>query len=113
MLLLLTLPMQGLSAVLMAFHCAPDGQHGEVAVGLQQHHQHVAHEHGSNSLLADQHEGDASSNDAGHSCGNHTCTGAPSVAAITVPDTAFVSINQAATKLPPFFRERLLRPPRT
>ena len=42
--LLLTLPLQGLSAVLMPIHCLSDAPHEEAAVGAQHHHQNAGHE---------------------------------------------------------------------
>lgn len=113
-LLLLTLPLQGLSAALMPFHCVSDEQHEEVAIGAQHHPQNEAHgDHGGNSIAAAQHDGDPSGKEAGHFCCNHVYTGAPSVALLATPDTPFVSVDQISTVPPPFFPERLLRPPRT
>ena len=112
LLLLLALPLQGLSAVLMPFHCPPDKQHDAVAVGVQQHHESVAHEHDRNVPATTQNDGNPSSNEAGHFCCDHVYTGAPSVAVLAAPDTPFVTVNKIHTVPPPFFPERLLRPPR-
>ena len=112
-LLLLALPLQGLSAVLMPFHCLTDEQDEAATVSADQHHDSVAHEHDGKSPAVAQHHGDASSNDTGHLCCNHVYTGVPSVAVLAAPDTLFVSIDQISIVLPPFFPERLLRPPRT
>ena len=112
MLLLLALPLQGLSAVLMPFHCPPDEQHEAVTVGTQPHHESVAHEHDRDVPATTQNDGNPSNNGAGHSCDNYMYTGAPSVAVLAAPDTPFVSVNYISTVPPLFFPEQLLRPPR-
>ena len=111
--LLLSLPLQGLSAALMPFHCLSDEQHEEVTVSAQHHPQSMTHDHGGNSTTGAQHDGDPSSKEGGHFCCNHVYTGAPSVAVLTAPDTPFVSVNQIPTVPPLFFPEQFLRPPRT
>lgn len=111
--LLLALPLQGLSAVLMPFHCLSDSQHEPATVGAHQHQTDVTHEHDRNSSATTQHDGGPSSNEAGHLCCNHVYTGAPSVAVLTAPDTPFVSVGQISTAPPLFFPEQFLRPPRT
>ena len=111
--LLLTVPLQGLSAVLMPFHCPADEQHESVAAGAQHYHESVVHEHEGNSPATAQHDGDTSKNDAGHLCCNHVYTGVPSVAVLTAPDTPFVTANQISTAPPLFFPEQFLRPPRS
>ena len=110
--LLLTVPLQGLSAVLMPFHCLTDEPHEAAAASAQHHHESVVHEHDRHSPATAQHDGDTPSNDAGHLCCNHVYTGAPTVAVLATPDSPFVSVNQIPTVLSPFFPERLLRPPR-
>ena len=110
--LLLALPLQGMSAVLMPFHCLIDEQHEKVTVSAQHHHESAAHEHDRTVPAAVQHDdSETSAHDAGH-CYNHVATGAPSVAILTAPDMPFVSVNQISTAPPLFFPEQLLRPPR-
>ena len=111
--LLLALPLQGLSAVLMPFHCATDDQREAVTVGTQQHHDGIAHEHDKNSPATAQHGGDASSNETGQLCCNHVTTGVPSVVILTAPDTPFVYESHISVIPPLFFPEQFLRPPRT
>jgi hypothetical protein len=111
--LLLALPLQGLSAVLMPFHCLSDSQHEAATVGAHQHQTNLAHEHDRNSAATTQDDGGPSSNQAGHLCCNHVYTGVPSVAALTTPDTPFVAVDQNFIVPQPFVPEQLLRPPRT
>jgi hypothetical protein len=116
LLLLLTLPLQGLSAVLMPLHCLTDSEHAGMSADTN-HHQSSAQEHDGNAHHpspphADK-QGTASSNDAGHICCNHVYTGVPSVAVLTAPDTSFAAVTEVSNALPPFFPDRLLRPPRT
>lgn len=109
--LLLAIPLQGLSAVLMPFHCLTDEHHGEAAIGAAQTPPQIAaHEH--NSTVAHD-PSDSTSDVVGHSCCNHVYTGAPSVPALIAPHAQFLSVDQISTALRPFFPERLLRPPRT
>lgn len=111
--LLVALPLQGLSAVLMPFHCLSDSPHEATTVGTHQQQTNVTHEHDRSSSATAQHDGGPSSNEAGNSCCNHVYTGAHSVAVLTAPDTPFVAVNQISIVPPPFYPERLLRPPRT
>lgn len=111
--LLLTLPLQGLSAALMPFHCLSDEQNEEAAVSAQHHPQSMTLDHDGNSTAAAQHDGDPSSKEAGHFCCNHVYTGAPSVVVLPAPDTPFVTVSQISTAPPLFFPEQFLRPPRT
>lgn len=111
--LLLALPLQGLSAVLMPFHCLSDSKHEAATVGDHQHQTNMAHEHDKTASAITQHDGGSSSNEAGNSCCNHVYTGAPSVAVLMSPNTPFFSVNQISIVPPPFYPERLLRPPRT
>jgi hypothetical protein len=111
--LLLSLPLQGLSAVLMPFHCVTDELHASSADGTQHHHEGVAHEHDSAVPATAQQDGAPSSNEAGHFCCEHVYTGTPSVAVLAAPDTPFVVENHIPTIPPLFFPEQLLRPPRT
>ncbi len=111
--LLLALPLQGLSAVLMPFHCLTDAQHEVATVSAHQHHESAANEHDNISSATAHHDSDTPSNDAGHLCCHHVYTGAPSVVVLAAPDTPFVTVNQISTAPPLFFPEQFLRPPRT
>lgn len=113
MLLLLALPSQGLSAVLMPFHCLTDDQHAPAAAGPQHHDESVAHEHNTIAPATAQHQGSPSGNEAGDFCCSPVYTGAPSVAVLMAPDMPFVSVHQISTAPPLFFPEQFLRPPRT
>lgn len=113
LLLLLVLPLQGLAAVLMPFHCLTDEHHSQIVVSAHQPDQSMAHDHHDKSSVAARNDGPPSDSEAGHLSCHHVCTGAPSMVVLTVPDAPFVSINQISSVLPPFFPERLLRPPRT
>ena len=112
--LLLALPLQGLSAVLMPFHCLTGDQHASTsaAAGPQHHGESVTHEHDATTAATALHHGSPSSNEAGHFCCHHVYTGAPSVAVLPAPDMPFVFVDQVATAPPLFFPEQLLRPPR-
>ncbi len=117
MILLLTLPLQGLSAVLMPLHCLTDSGHSEMNAAPQ-HHQSRAQEHDNSAHATSQPQHDYSqdtsgSNELGHKCCNHVYTGVPSVAILTAPEIPFLSVTEVASTLPPFFPDRLLRPPRT
>jgi hypothetical protein len=111
--LLLSLPLQGLSAALMPFHCVSDEQHEEVTVNTPHQLQTVMLDHDGNSTSGVQPDGDPSNKEGGHFCCNHVYTGAPSVAVLTAPDTPFVLVNQISTVPPLFFPEQFLRPPRS
>ena len=110
--LLLTLPLQGLSAVLMPYHCLTDAQQTSANAGAQHHDESVAHEHDTTSPATAQHHGSPSGNEAGDFCCCPVYTGAPSVPVLTAPEMPFVSVNQISTAPPLFFPEQLLRPPR-
>lgn len=112
MLLLLALPLQGLSAVLMPFHCLTDDQHASATAGPQHHDESVAHEHDTTVPAMAQHHGSPSGNEAGQFCCHHVYTGAPSMAVLPAPEMPFVSVRQISTTPPLFFPEQLLRPPR-
>ena len=113
MALLLALPLQGLAAVLMPFHCLPDEQQTSAIAGAQHHDESVVHEHATSAPATAQHDGSPSSNATGDFCCSPAYTGAPSVAVLTAPDMPFVSVNQVSITPPLFFPEQLLRPPRT
>ncbi len=113
LLLLLALPLQGLAAALMPFHCPADEHGGEVIAGAHQHESITTHSHHETPSTIAEHDGAPADTGVVHLCCNHVYTGAPSVAVVTAPDAPFVLISQVATVLPPFFPERLLRPPRT
>lgn len=110
--LLLALPLQGLSAVLMPFHCLTDDSYASATAGAQRHDESVAHEHATTVPSTAQHHGRPSSNEAGDLCCCPVYTGAPSLAVLTAPDLPFVSVHQISTAPPLFFPEQLLRPPR-
>jgi hypothetical protein len=112
MALLLTIPLQGLSAVLMPLHCLTVEQHPAAAVGAHHGHEGVAHGHDKHAAAIAPHDGDAAGNDAGHLCCNHMYTGVPSVAVLTAPARPFIAVNQISTAPPLFFPEQFLRPPR-
>ena len=100
----------------MPIHCLSDAQHEGVTIDAQHHHENVMlarDKHDSHSHATTQHDGNTSSSDAGRLCCNHVYTGAPSVALLPAPDMAFFAVHQISTVPPPFFPERLLRPPRT
>ncbi len=113
--LLLTLPLQGWSAVLMPFHCLTDEQQTSANAGAQHHGESVARKFDTSTPTTVQHDGgsSATSNEAGNLCCSPVYTGAPSVAMMTTPDTPFVSVDHISIVPPPFFPEQLLRPPRT
>lgn len=111
--LLLALPLQGLAAVLMPFHCLPDAQQTSANAVAQHHDESVAHEHATSAPATAQHDGGSSGNETGNFCCSPVYTGAPSVAVLPAPDTSFVTVNQISTAPPLFFPEQLLRPPRT
>ena len=113
LLLLLALPLQGLSAVLVPFHCPIDEHHASAATGAQHHHEGATHQHDAAVPAIDQQKGDVSGFETGNVCCNHVYTGAPSIAVFTSPEVPFVVVNQIATTPPLFFPEQPLRPPRT
>ncbi len=110
--LMLALPLQGLSAVLMPFHCPTDEQHASATTGAQHDHQAVTHQHDAAAPTIDQKNSDVSGFESGNVCCNHIYTGAPSIAVFTSPEAPFVVVNQISTTPPLFFPEQPLRPPR-
>lgn len=117
LILLLAVPVQGLAAVLMPFHCLPDGPHERLISASDQRAHGTPHEHGKSSHAVSQHNADEGAatghGETGHKCCNHVSTGVAMVAAVFAPGVPFVAVNHIASILPPFFPDRLLRPPRT
>lgn len=117
LILLLTLPLQSLSAVFVLIHCLSDNQHEDKTVYTQKQLQLELHESAKNSHTF-QHSGNSNIDDFsgstnGHLCCNHVYTGVPSVAVLTAPETSFFAVTEVADTLPLFVPDRLLRPPRT
>lgn len=111
--LLLALPLQGLSVVLMPFHCPIDEQHASATADAQHHHEGVTHQHDAAVPAIDQQNGDVSGFETGNVCCNHVYTGAPSIAVFTSPEVPFVAVTPISTTPQLFFPEQPLRPPRT
>lgn len=109
--LLLALPLQGLSAVLMPFHCPSDEQHVSANSGVQHQHEGVTHQHDAAAPTIDQQNSDVSGFETGNVCCNHVYTGAPSIAVFTSHEAPFVLVNHISATPPLFFPEQPLRPP--
>lgn len=110
--LIVVLPLQGLSAVLMPLHCLSDEQHGGPVADAHQRYEGVGDDHGKRAPEKTSHDGHGFG-ESGHTCCDHVSTGAPSAAALSLAEATFTVAGQSPSVLPPIHRERLLRPPRS